>query len=104
MQVRGNSDGERRTLTYLAPNPNLTAVDSSDVLDDRKAKSVTSIGPAASVVNSVKTFEDPVNLSSGDADPVVGDGDLDVVIIAPGLHMRCHDNTCSGVGVGNRIL
>src|SRR4029450_11676392 len=99
-----NSDGEGGSLAYLAPNDDLTAVDGSDVLDNREAQSVSTVGPAARVVHAVETLEDPVNLGRRNADPVVGDCDLDVVIVASGLHMCSDDDARPRIGVGNGVL
>src|SRR4029450_12522053 len=99
-----NSDGEGGSLAYLAPNSDLASVDGSDVLDNREAQSVSAVGPAARIVHAVETLEDPVNLARRNADPVVGDGDLDVVIVASGLHMCSDDDACPRIGVGDGVL
>src|SRR5215217_4435410 len=104
VQVCGNLDGEGRSLTYLAPDRHLTAVDGSDVLDNREPKSGSAVGPAAGVVDAVETLKDPVNFNCRNTNPIVGDGDIDVVIIALGLHMCSDDDACFWVRVGNGIL
>src|SRR4029453_5728679 len=98
-----NSDGEGGSLAYLAPNGDLTAVDGSDVLDNREAQSVSTVGPAARVVPAVETLEDPVNLGRRNADPVVGDCDFDVVIVASGLHMCSDEATAPRNGGGDGV-
>ena len=104
MQMGGNPDGECGALAYLAPNGHLAAMNSGDVLDNRKPKSRTSIGSAARVIHSVETLEYPVDFSGRNAYPVVRDCDLDVVVIASGLHMSCYDDARSRVRVGDGIL
>jgi len=79
-------------------------MDSGDVLDNRKPESRTSIGSATGVVNPVEALEDPVKFGSWNPDPVVRDRDLDVVVIALGLHMSGDHDACSRVRVGDGIL
>src|SRR6188472_2763779 len=104
MQMARNSDGEGGALAYLAPNRHLPTMDSGDVLDNRKPESRTSIGSATGVVNPVEALEDPVKFGSWNPDPVVRDRDLDVVVIALGLHMSGDHDACSRVRVGDGIL
>ena len=62
------------------------------------------VGAAARVVDPVEALEDPLDLGRRDADAVVGDGDLDVVVVAARLDVRGDDHPGAGVGVDDGVL
>ena len=43
--------------------------------------------PAARSVDTVEALEDPVEVASGDADALVGDHDLDRLVVDTGAHL-----------------
>ena len=57
--------------------PDLAAVGGGDVLDDREAEAGAAGGAVAGRVDAVEPLEDPVHLAGGDADALVGDGEVD---------------------------
>ena len=75
-----------------------------DVLDDGQAEPRPPVGSAASVVNAVEPFEDPLVLGGCDADAVVGDSDLDMIVLAGGAGVRPDNHTCPRVGIDHGVL
>ena len=74
------------------------------MLHNRKPEPSAPVGSAACVVDAVEALEDSVELSRRNADAIVGDCDLDIVVVASGLHMRRHDDACTRVGIDHGIL
>ena len=74
------------------------------MLDDRKTEPGATVGSASCVVDAVEAFEDPIELGRRNADAVIGDCDLDVVVVTSGLHVRRNDDARSGVGVDHGVL
>ena len=97
-------DREGRSLTWLAPDRNIATMDRGDVLHDGEPEAVAAIGPAARIVHSVEAFEDSIDFCGWDPDAVVRHGDLDVVVVAPGLDMRGDNNTGARVGICHGVL
>src|SRR5690606_23292103 len=62
------------------------------------------VGAAAGVVDPVEAFEDPLHVVGRDADPVVGDGDLDVVVVGGRDPVSGDDHPGAGVGVDHGVL
>jgi hypothetical protein len=79
-------------------------VDRRYVLDDRKTESSAPIGAASGVVDTVEALEDPLELGRWNADSIVRDCDLDIVIVTSGLHVRRDDDARSGVGIDHGVL
>ena len=97
-------DRERRSLARLAPHRHIATMDRGNVLHDGEPEAVAAIGPAARIVHSVEAFEDPIDFCRRDPDAVVRHGDLDVVIVAPGMDMRGDNNARARVGICHGIL
>ena len=53
------------------------------MLDDGQAEAGAAGGAGAGLVGPVEPLEDPVDVVRGDADALVGDGDLDPVVVLP---------------------
>ena len=83
----------------MAPDRHFATMDRGNVLHDGEPEAVAAIGPAARIVHSVEAFEDPIELCRRDPDAVVRHGDLDVVVVAPGLDMRGNNNAGARVGI-----
>ena len=75
-------------MARLAPDRDLSAVVSADVLDDGQSQSGTTGGPRTGGVDAVEALEDPRLLALGDALALVGDRDLDQLI--RGTHADRH--------------
>lgn len=71
--------GEGGALVLGAPHGDLPAVRGGHVLHDRQPQSRTAGGTGASGVDAVEALEDALLVLVGDADALVGDGDLDVL-------------------------
>ena len=73
----GKPDGEGGSAALLRPHPHLAAVVLHGVLDDAEAEAGAAGVAAAGVVDAEEALEHAVALALGDADALVGDGDLD---------------------------
>jgi len=104
MEMGRDLDREGRSLAWLAPDRNIATMDRGDVLHDGEPEAVAAIGPAARIVHSVEAFEDSIDFCGWDPDAVVRHGDLDVVVVAPGLDMRGDNNTGARVGICHGVL
>lgn len=71
--------GERGALTLGAPHRDLPAVRGGHVFDDREPQARAAGGTGASGVDAIEALEHALPVLLGDADALVGDGDLDVV-------------------------
>ena len=100
----GQLDGEGRAPTDLAPHRDVAAMHRRDVLDNRQAETGAAVGPAARIVHPVEALEDPLVLAGGDADAVVGDGDLDLVVLAVRAEVGPDHHPGPGVGVDHGVL
>ena len=74
------------------------------MFDDGQAEARTPVGPAPAVVDPVEALEDPLELRRRDADAAVGDGDLDVVVVAHRVDVGGDHDPGPGIGVDDRVL
>ncbi len=81
---RRQPQGERGTGPLHAPYADLATVVAGDVLDDGQAQAGAAGGPGPRRIGPVEPLEDPVQVLLGDADALVGDGDLDPAGPPPG--------------------
>ena len=72
----GKSNRKNRAFAEFAADPDLRAVDHSGVLDDGEAQTGAAHFLGTTLVDPVKTLEDPVQIFSGNPDSVVLDGEL----------------------------
>lgn len=70
---------ESGALTLGAPHRDLPAVRGGHVLDDREPQTRAAGGTGAGEVHAVEALEDALLVLVGDADALIGHGDLDVV-------------------------
>jgi hypothetical protein len=74
------------------------------VLHDGQPEPGAAIVAAPGEVDPVEPLEDALLLGGRDADPAVGDRDLDVVVVAA-RHVVCrHDDPGPGVGIDHGVL
>src|SRR3954447_20867507 len=76
--------GEGGALTLGAPHRDLPAVRGGHMLDDRETESRSARGTGAGRVDAVEALEDALLVLVGDADALVGHGDLDQVAAGRG--------------------
>src|SRR5437879_5534590 len=89
--------GEGGALTLGAPHRDLPAVRGGHVLDDRETEARAARGTGAGRVDAVEALEDALLVLVGDADALVGDGDLDEVAAVRG-HPAGGDAGAGGIG------
>ena len=82
----GMVECERRALALLGLHPDLTAVVGGNVADDGEAETGAAGLAAAGAVDPVEAFEDALEVALGDADALVGDGDVDRLAIGRSGH------------------
>ena len=78
--LQGQPQGERRALALHRPHGALAAVVDADVLDDGQAEAGATGDARARRIDAVEPLEDAGLLALGDADALVGHGDLDRVV------------------------
>ena len=77
----GMRECERGALALVRLHPDLAAVVGGDVADDRQAETGAAGLAAAGPVDPVEALEDALEVALGDADAVVGHGDLDPLAV-----------------------
>ncbi len=100
----GQPQGEGGALALGAPHRDLPAVRGGHVFHDREAQPRAAGGTGAGGVDAVEALEDALLVLVGDADALVGHGDLDQV--PAGLRDRTDRDAHAGAGgrVVDRVL
>src|SRR5450759_2813882 len=78
---RRQPEREGGPAAHFAPYGHRPAVRLVDELDDRQAEAGTARGPAPVRVHPEEPVEDPLLIGVGDPDAIVGDRDLDHLVV-----------------------